>query len=267
MGILSALQNLVSKNVSYDTRMKVVSGVDTALTVLTSPIAALKDFGKAKAETSKKSATKLVAEGVENTLIVLTPFTSGAKTIAGKVLVAASSSLPRAALSLTAIGAAATSPTIRKTAITALTPSNYIGAGEKLGSIIEELPTGIKNISGKGVVLAATGLGLTGLAAAGGKLLYDDIKDGGLFDNEIKTDLSNLPTEINKNLPVATIPTNTETPKLPETISLSPTPTRKRRKATKKQPTNMTQRTNIIINNTNNSTKLKTKKYLKAQVL
>jgi len=257
MGILSALQNLVQKNVSSETRQKVVSGVDTALTILTSPIAAIKDFKTAKKETSKKSATKLVAEGVENTLLAVAPFTAAGKTLAVKAGQAAFKTLPRAAATITATGAALTSKTVRQTAATVLTPSNYIATGEKIGSFIENAPEDIKNLTSSGVVLAATGLGIAGVGVAAYELLKSDDK---------QTDIPTLLPELDNK--IQTLPTNTATPTLPQTVEVSPTSsTRKRRSKAKREPQNIIQKTNIIINNSNNSIKRQTKKYLNARIL
>lgn len=260
MGLLSALQNLVAKNVSVANREKVVSAVDTALTVLTSPIAAIKNFSKAKEETSKKSTAKLVAEGVENTLLVVAPFSAAGKTLAAKAATYAFSSVPKAAVTITAAGAAIASPTVRNVATSALTPSNYIGAGEKIGQFIEAAPTDVKDLASKSVVLAATGLGIVGVGAAAYSLLNDDDKE-----NPTPTLIPEL--EGNKQLTPSVIPTNTETPVIPETVRVSSTPTkRKKRSTTKREPQNIIQKTNIIINNSNNSIKHKTKKYLNGKV-
>ena len=265
MGILSSLQNLVSKKVSASTREKVVSAVDTALTVLTSPIAAIKNFSKAKEETSKKSALKLVAEGVENTLLVTAPFSAAGKSLAAKAVGTAFGSVKATAATLVVGGAVAASPTVRNAAISIVTPSNLIGTGEKIGKTVEKAVAtntpGVEDLT-KGGLTAIAGLGIGGLAIAGGKLLYDDIKDGGLIDSN-----NNLPTEIENKINPTVMPTNTETPTLPQTVTVSPTSNRKKRRyTTKREPQNIIQKTNIIINNSNHSTKHTTKKYLNARV-
>jgi hypothetical protein len=114
------------------------------------------------------------------------------------------------------------------------------------------------------MVLAAGGVYL------GYKLFEDKLKKVDDKVPEINTTpdipTPSLPAEIPKNDKV--IPTNTATPSLPETIALSPTSVRRKRRTIKaRQPINIMQRTNIVINNQTNRTKLKTKKYLNATVL
>lgn len=259
MGLLSSLQSFVSKNVSAATRDKVVSAVDTALTVLTSPIAAIKDFSKAKEETSKKSTLKLVAEGVENTLLVVAPFSSAGKTLATKAVATAFGSVKATATTLVVGGAIASSPTVRNTAISLATPSNLIGTGEKIGNFVEKAldsnVPGVEDLT-KGSLTALAGLGVGGLALAGGKLLYDDIQDGGLIDSN-----NDLPTERQiETFTPETIPTNAETPALPETTTIS-VGEKKKYKRKKAKSQNINQRVNINISQ-RNSTKLSTKRYL-----
>jgi hypothetical protein len=283
MGILSSLQNFVTKNVSATTREKVVSAADTALTVLTSPIAAIKNFQKAKQETSVKTPLKLVAEGVENTLLVVAPFSSGVKSVAAKVAINAVSTVKGAVA--TFLGAAglvgvASTKTGREVLTSLPTPSD-IFTGTKtafqnttafLGGEDSNLPTE------KEWYAVARGLGLgAGIAilAAGGvylgyKLFGDKLKkvenDTPDFNTAPDIPTPSLPTEKPTNDEV--IPTNTTPPTLPETVRVSPTQIRRKKRSTKaKQPLNIIQRTNIMINNTNSGTKLKTKKYLNARVI
>jgi len=257
MGILSSLQNLVSSKVSESTRKKVVSAADTALTILTSPIGAITNFKKAKEITSKTSTLSLLAQGVETSLIAVAPFTAAGKSLATKAAAAAFKTPQRAAITLTAAGSAIVSPTIRDVALTAATPSTYIGAGEKLGAFVEGAPSGVKDLASKGVVAAATGLGIVGVGVAAYELLKSDDKQTAA--PTLLPELEGKPT---------TLPTNTATPTLPETIAVSPTSTtKKRRHKVKREPQNIIQKTNIIINNANNSTKHTTKKYLNAALL
>jgi hypothetical protein len=126
----------------------------------------------------------------------------------------------------------------------------------------------------------------TAVVVAGGKalMIYNQWKQKELLgeikeeleqDKEVPQDVRpDVPQDSTPQLPVekptnnAVIPTNTSTPTLPETISVSPTSTRKKRRSTRaRQPLNIIQKTNIMINNTNSGTKFKTKKYLNATVL
>ena len=232
MGLISSLQAFVTKNVSAETRAKVVSAADTALTVLTSPIAAIKNFSKAKEETSKKSAVKLVAEGVENTLLVTAPFTAAGKSLAAKAVSTAFGSVKNTAITLTAAGAAVASPTVRNTAVTALTPSTYIGAGEKVGNVIEGFASDkTKDVAGKAVVAAATGLGVAGLAV-GAYELYKDYKEDKAANATLPTETSNIVAPVNP-----AVSTNQGTPVVPATtqISTGSTKSGKRRKYKKKR--------------------------------
>ena len=234
MGLISNLQSWVTQHVSTETRAKVVSAVDTTLTALTSPFQAIVDFKKAKEETSKKTPLKLVAEGVENVLAVTAPFTSAGKTLLVKAGQAAFKTLPRAATTLTAGAAILSSPTIRKTAVTALTPSTYIGAGEKIGQFVEKAPKEVKDAASKGVVLAGTGLGLFGAGVAAYNLLTGDEKPSPEKPSPEKPLPTNTATP-ESNLQAATIPTNTQTPKIPEVIEVKPSVKSKRRRKTKKK--------------------------------
>lgn len=257
MGILSSLQNLVTRKVSESTREKVVSAANTALTILTSPIGAITNFKKAKEITSKTSTLNLLAQGVETSLIAVAPFTAAGKSLAVKAGQTAFKTLPRAATTITAAAAAVASPTIRNVAVTTLTPSTYVAAGEKVGQFIEGAPSEVKDLASKGVVAAATGLGIVGVGVAAYELLKSDDKQ--TATPTLLPELEGKPT---------TLSTNTATPTLPETIAVSPTSTtKKRRHKVKREPQNIIQKTNIIINNANNSTKHTTKKYLNARVL
>lgn len=227
MSLISGLQKFVTEKVSSQTRAKVVSAVDTALTVLTSPIAAITNFKKAKEETAKKTPLKLVSEGAENVLLVTAPFTAAGKTLAVKAGQAAFKTLPRAATTITAASAVAVSPTIRETALTALTPSTYVGVGEKVGQFVEKAPQEVKDLASKGVVLGATGLGLVGVGVAGYQLLKDKKGSG----KELPTDTS-MPSAQVEN---AVIPTNTETPKIPEVVEVKSSIKSKKRKKYKKK--------------------------------
>lgn len=216
MGLISSLQAFVTKNVSAETRAKVVSAADSALTVLTSPIAAIKNFSKAKEETSKKSTVKLLAEGVENTLLVTAPFSAAGKSLAAKAVSTAFGSVKNTAITLTAAGAVAASPTVRNTAITAVTPSTYIGAGEKVGNVIEGLSSDKgKDFGSKAVVAAATGLGVAGLAVAGYEL-YKDYKEDKAANTTLPTDTNVPSTSL-----TPTIATNQSTPVVPATTTVT----------------------------------------------
>lgn len=254
MGIISSLQNLVTRKVSESTREKVVSAANTALTFLTSPIGAITNFKKAKETTAKTSTLSLLAQGVETSLIAVAPFTAAGKGLAVKAGETAFKTLPRAATTITAAAAAVASPTIRNVALTALTPSTYVAAGEKVGQFVEAAPSEVKDLTSKGVVAAATGLGIVGVGVAAYELLKSDDKQG------------NIPTllpELEEK--PKTIETNTATPTLPETIGVTPTPTtKKRRHKTTKQPQNIIQKTNVMVNVGNKSYSLN-RKVFKAQ--
>lgn len=285
MGILSSLQNLVSSKVSESTRAKVYSASNTALTVLTSPIASIKNFAKAKQETETKSAAKLVAEGVENTLLVVAPFTSAGKSLLVKAAAKSVSSVKAATTTFLAAagltGAVATK-TGRSILTSLPTPSDIFSsvAGstkktlEFIGGENKDIPTE------KDWYAVARSLGLgAGIAilAAGGiymgyKLFGDKLKkvEEETIPNNTTPQTPETPKQIQpiKDTIPEVIPTNTATPTLPETIAVKPTSlTKKRRHKTTKQPLNIIQKTNIMINNTNSGTKFKTKKYLNANVL
>jgi hypothetical protein len=269
--VISPLQNIVERKVSTATREKVVSATNTALTVLTSPIGAITNFKKTKEQTAKKSTLKLVAEGVENTLLVVAPFTSAGKTLATKAVSTAFGSVKATATTLVLGGAIASSPTIRNTAINLATPSNLIGTGEKIGNIVEKTietgsnPSGTEDLI-KGTLGAVAGLGVAGLAVAGGKILIDDIKDGGLIDSK---ELSTASVTPSSQIAGKVLETDQQTPPIAETVTLpkgEKTNKKRKRAKQKKQPQNIIQRTNILINNRNSQNKLSTKRYLNARV-
>ena len=269
--VISPLQNIVERKVSTATREKVVSATNTALTVLTSPIASITNFKKTKEETAKKSTLKLVSEGIENTLIAVAPFTSAGKTLATKAVSTAFGSVKATATTLIVGGAIASSPTVRNTAINLVTPSNLVATGEKIGKIVEKTIATSPNPSGtedliKGTLGAVAGLGVAGLAVAGGKILIDDIKDGGLIDSK---ELSTASVTPSSQIAGKVLETDQQTPPIAETVTLpkgEKTNKKRKRAKQKKQPQNIIQRTNILINNRNSQNKLSTKRYLNARV-
>ncbi len=268
MGLFTKLQNFVTEKVSASTREKVVGGINKALAVLTDPIKSIGTIGKQGAFTQlakaqdKKSTIKLVAEGVENTLIAVAPFTSGIKTAVTKAVV--SSSLKTKALGAVLIGAVASSPTIRKTAIEVATPSNLISTGEKIGQFVEKAPEAQKDFFSDAVVLGATGLGLGAVVAGGTALLVNDIKDGGLIDSNNKLPRENyieIPEQ--KTLPVATQGTNA--PDLPtgsptQTLTKSNGKKRKRR-AKQQQNLKVSQNVRVVVNQKNLNSSRSTRVY------
>jgi len=249
MSLFSNIKDFVTQNVSDTTKKKVVSVIDSALTVLTSPIGAIKNFKKAKEVTSKTSTLSLVAQGVENTLLAVAPFSAAGKSLATKAVSKAFGTVGSSATTLLVGGAAVSSPTIRNAAVNLLTPSNLIASGEKIGKYVEDIPDKVKDSGIVGGVLAAgAGLGLTGLAVAGAKLLYDDYKDGGIIDT--------LPTETGESSIIAT---NPSVPMGQETSTISVGKRKYKKSKKQQQPQNISQKVNIMINNSNKS---QTKKYL-----
>ena len=263
--VIQPLNKIVAEKVSVDTRKKVVSAVDTALTILTSPIGAVTNFKKAKEETSKKSTTKLVAEGIETTLIAVAPFTSAGKTLATKAVTTAFSSVKNTAITLVGAGAVATSPTIKNAIVQAVTPSNYIQAGEKIGNVVEGFNQDQKTLTEKVIQTGLIGLG--GVAVVGASI---PVIKALIPDKEEKVATLPPTPEPTKNLSPSVMETNTEKPFTPETTTITTGTTRKKAKKRKSKisPTqNIIQKTNILINNSNKTTKFQTKKYLNERVL
>jgi hypothetical protein len=175
-----------------------------------------------------------------------------------------------------------------------------IASSEKAQSVVSKIPSQISNIPQAGSdvgdwidnpslaklekIAKENPLLLSLIAAAvvvaGGKALqiYNQWKQTQLAKENIGIQEEILEIQKNPTLPTTPsyqpkptekiIQTDASTPDLPETIRVSPTQTKRRKRSTRtKQPLNITQRTNILINNTNSGTKLKTRKYLNAKII
>jgi hypothetical protein len=128
---------------------------------------------------------------------------------------------------------------------------------EKLKKIAKENPLLLAAIAA--AVVVAGGKALMIYNQWKQKELLGEIKD--TLQNDVPQDVRpDVPQDSTPQLPVekptnnAVIPTNTATPTLPETISVSPTSvTRKRRSTRAKQPLNIIQKTNVMVNVGNKS--------------
>lgn len=265
MAILSGLSNLVKKNFSQDTILEVQRRTNVLLGALTSPIQSITNPEKARIETSKKSAVKLVSEGVENTLLVLAPFTSGGKSLLTKAAIKSVSTVKGAITAIVGGGVVVgglSTKTGRELATNLPTPTDIFTSSkqssEKVFEFIGGENTNIPTEADWYKIARGLGLGAgISILAAGG--IYAGYKLFGDKLEKVKEELpkSPTPTEIKSELPImpsipSTIPTNTETPTLPATQTITTgtglsTTKKKRRQKTASKPQNISQRVNILI--------------------
>jgi hypothetical protein len=252
MGIFSSIkqtaQKLVDKvvlKVGESKAQKFVDVGNKVLTVITSPIQSISNFKKAEEQTAKKSTGRLIAETLETTittgLVAVAPFTSAGKTALAKVGSVAFGSIPKFAVSTTVLGAVASSPTVRETVASTLSPVNLFTTGQKIGNVIEGLP----ETSKEGASKLATGiaLGLGGVA-----LVVDKVGDflekdkGGILGTD-------------DTIPPQPLTTKVENPILPETqtIKAGTITKRKKRRTPKKkmEALRISQRVNVLVNQSN----------------
>jgi hypothetical protein len=258
MGIFSSIkqtaQKLVDKvvlKVGESKAQKFVDVGNKVLTVITSPIQSISNFKKAEEQTAKKSTGRLIAETLETTittgLVAVAPFTSAGKTALAKVGSVAFGSIPKFAVSTTVLGAVASSPTVRETVASTLSPVNLFTTGQKIGNVIEGLP----ETSKEGASKLATGiaLGLGGVALVGaGALVVDKVGDflekdkGGILGTD-------------DTIPPQPLTTKVENPILPETqtIKAGTITKRKKRRTPKKkmEALRISQRVNVLVNQSN----------------
>lgn len=244
------LRNLVGEKTSA----KIASGANKALTVLTSPIQSLTNFKKAEQETSKKSALKLVAEGAENTLAVLLPFSPAGKAGIAKTATKAIST-PKGIITTTAVAGGLTgalsTKTGRELVASVPTPSDIFTGTKKGVEATTNFLGGAPTEPDWYATARALGLG-AGLAilASGGvylgyKLFGDKLKKEESTPIPTPTTPSNFAPQPTGNTLVSPTPQTTPT----EVISLgTASKPRKRRKA-KPQVQNISQRVNIVVSN------------------
>lgn len=270
MGLLSAVKDIFSTK-KYES--PVAKAANLALTAIAHPVGFITNTKKAYEQTAKESVGQLLVGGVSNALLAVAPFTGAVKTAATKTLAATIAKAPvkSAAVGLIAAGAAVSSPTVVKTAASAVAaaPETLFKTGETIGGVIEgtknfsDLTTkDVKNLAvaaGAGVVLATTAA-----------VVYDYAKDK-IEAKEIKSENIN-PAQQAKGITVTDLSTiqTPSTPTMPQTAPISKTSgAKKRRKGVKKTnlpSINQNVRVNVI--NSSKSVGIShSKKYLNKQIL
>ena len=135
--------NVVRKVFSQETIGNVVRNTNIILSTITNPIKTLVDPERSIKETERKSAGRLVAEGVTNTLIALSPFTPVGQAVLPAVGTALIPKTPLGVLATgagTIVGAGALSKSPTLTYDILDIPNKLFGGGEKLGEIYPSIP-------------------------------------------------------------------------------------------------------------------------------
>jgi len=274
-----SLKNLFSTQ----TQAKIASASNTALTILTKPIASIQNFGMAKEKTASQKAGTLVYEGATNALLA----TTGVNAVGAVAKGGISALAPTASKLLTGKTPIATIGKV-------VTASGLVGLGtsQKVRQFASDIIPNVTSGTTKVAKVIDTGTGdLTKEdiydvgRAVGGTLVGGALAVVGYeaYKSLTGEDTSALPTSVG-NVPIVnpinngTLPTETgkvdaSSPKAitPETQVVSAGASTKKRRSkpryTKKTPS-VNQRVNVIVSSRSSSVGIKqTKKYLNREML
>ena len=264
MGLLSSLQNLAQKYVSPTTSAKIADIANKALTIITSPVSSLINFEKAQTSTAQKGAVKLVAEGIENTLVAVAPITSAGKSILAKTATTAFSTIPKAVTTTASIGVVAglvATPAGRQVIDILPTPSDIFSATKTSTEKVVDFVSGGEEVTGKDIFNVAKGAGVGAVLAGGAVLAYEALKDDGKeLITTLPTTTAELPSITQEKSLSSAVPLTPATATVEEVSPISSTKRKKRTSKTVK-PQNISQRVNITFDND----KMDNKKYIKGR--
>lgn len=251
--IKTGLQKVVDKAVASNPvgAQKFVDVGHKVVTAITAPIASIKDFSKAQETQAQKTSGRLVYETARNVGVVggavLAPAVLGGKVVAGAVAKTLVGTPKKALITTMATGALVSSPKLRE-AVTEL-PVTTFQAGQKVGEFIEKSPTGDKgsDLIAKGLVAGGVGA----LALGAGLVVAPKVAEF-VKDKFAKSDDGLIGGGDSIQLrPITTDTAPAITPEV-QTIKAGETkPRRKRRAVRKSEGVRVSQRVQVMVNNSN----------------